>query len=148
MTRTSEPATTEARPQADRPRSRIRRDEAPAPRERGTERGGAFAASATSALARIVRLAAGVVAAIIVVGILLVVLKANPANDVVSTIHDGARDLVGPFDGMFTLDSSRATVAVNWGIAAVVYLIAGAVVARLIAAIGLLGVRGRRTVAS
>ena len=75
------------------------------------------------------------------------VLKANPANDVVSTIHDAARDLVGPFDGMFTLDSSRVTVAVNWGIAAAVYLSLGVLIARLVYLVGIGALRRGRTVA-
>ena len=97
-------------------------------------------------VARLVRLAAGIVAAIIVAGILLVVLSANPANDIVSAIHDAARALAGPFDGMFTLNSADATIAVNWGIAAVVYLIVGAVVAWLIALIGTARLRQRSAV--
>ena len=92
-------------------------------------------------------MAAGVVAAIIVAGILLFVLKANPSNDIVSAVHDAARALVGPFDGMFKLDSAKATLAVNWGIAALVYLIVGALIARLIALIGVAGLRGRAAVA-
>ena len=76
---------------------------------------GAALALAAGTVARLIRLAAGVVAAIIVAGILLVVLNANPSNDVVSTVHDAASALVGPFDGMFTLDSADATLALNWG---------------------------------
>ena len=70
-------------------------------------------------------------------------------NDIVSTVRDAAKALVGPFDGMFTLDDADATIAVNWGIAAVVYLIVGAIVARLIMVVGAAGYRGRtsRTVA-
>jgi hypothetical protein len=83
------------------------------------------------ALARVIRLIAGIVAAIIAAGIILVVLGANPGNDVVSAVHDVAKALVGPFDGMFTLDSAKATIAVNWGIAALVYLVLGAIIARL-----------------
>jgi hypothetical protein len=109
---------------------------------------GTALALAAGTLARLVRLAAGIVAAIIVAGILLAVLNANPTNDVVSAIHDAARALVGPFDGMFTLDSADATLAVNWGIAALVYLIIGALVARVIALIGIAGLRRRRVVTS
>jgi hypothetical protein len=103
-------------------------------------------AVAADTVARLVRLAAGIVAAIIVTGILLVVLSANPANDIVSAVHDAARALAGPFDGMFTLDSAHASIAVNWGIAALVYLIVGALVARLISLIGTAGLRPRRAV--
>jgi hypothetical protein len=94
-------------------------------------------------LARLVQLATGIVVAIIVAGILLVWLNANPGNDVVSTVHDAAKALVGPFDGMFTLDSFDATIGVNWGIAAIVYLILGALIARAIVVIGTAGVRRR-----
>ena len=110
------------------------------------DRGGAgtSAALAMGGLARLVRLAAGVVAAIIVAGILLVVLNANSSNDIVSTVHEAARGLVGPFDGMFTLDSGKATIAVNWGIAAVVYLIVGGLIARALELLGYAGLRRRR----
>jgi hypothetical protein len=111
----------------------------------GTWAGTALALAAGT-LARLVRLAAGIVAAIIVAGILLVVLNANQTNDVVSAIHDAARGLVGPFDGMFTLDSADATLALNWGIAALVYLIVGGLIARVIALIGIAGLRRRRVV--
>jgi hypothetical protein len=141
------------------PRSRVRRDSrdradevttdaaddatvAPSER-RESPRAATWLASAGGGLARLVRLAAGVIAAIIVAGILLVVLKANPTNSVVSTVHDMARGLVGPFDGMFKLDDAKTAVAVNWGIAAFVYLILGALIARFIWGIGTAGLRRR-----
>jgi hypothetical protein len=83
-------------------------------------------------LARIVRLVVSVVVLIIVAGILLVVLKANPTNTVVSDVHGWARSLAGPFDGMFSFHNARTAVAVNWGIAAVVYLLAAGLISRLI----------------
>jgi hypothetical protein len=86
---------------------------------------------------------AWVVAAIIAVGVLLVVLKANPNNGIVSAVRAIAHDLVGPFTGMFQVDPPRAGVAANWGIAAAVYVLAGFLVARLIATIGTLGLRAR-----
>jgi hypothetical protein len=102
---------------------------------------------ATRGLARLVRLAALVIAAIIGVGILFVVLDAKQSNDVVSTIHDWARALVGPFDGMFKLHDPKAEIAVNWGIAAFAYLILGFLVATLIGRVGAIGPR-RRVAAS
>jgi hypothetical protein len=103
---------------------------------------------ATRGLASLVRLAAAVIAGIIAVGIVLVVLKANPNNDVVSAIHDAARALVGPFDGMFKLDDAKAEIAVNWGIAAFVYLILGVLVAGIIKRIGAIGLLSRRRAAA
>ncbi len=112
-----------------------------------SDRGGAgtaMVAAATGGLARLIRLAAGIVAAVIVLGILFIVLEANPDNAIVSAVDDVARALVGPFDGMFSLDHAKATVAVNWGIAALAYLIIGALIAWLVALIGTAGVRARR----
>jgi hypothetical protein len=83
-------------------------------------------------LARVVQLVVTVVVVIIVSGILLVVLKANPSNSIVSEVHGWARSLVGPFDGMFSLHNAQVAIAVNWGIAAVVYLFVGGPIARLI----------------
>jgi uncharacterized protein (DUF697 family) len=74
-----------------------------------------------SALGTIVALIGSIVAAIIVLGIALVLLKANPGNALVKDIHDVAKALAGPFDGMFTIRHHRTELAVNWGIAAVVW---------------------------
>jgi hypothetical protein len=82
--------------------------------------------------ARVVRLVVSIVVLIIVAGILLVVLKANPSNSIASEVHSWAHSLAGPFDGMFSFHSANDAIAVNWGIAAVVYLIVGGLVARLL----------------
>ena len=113
-----------------------------------TDRGGTAAAgvaAATRGLTRLIRLAAGILAAIIVLGILFIVLEANPGNAIVSAVDDVAGTLVGPFDGMFQLDDAKVEVAVNWGIAALAYLIAGALIAWVVALIGTTGLRARRT---
>jgi hypothetical protein len=83
-------------------------------------------------ITRAVHLVVSVVVLIIVAGILLVVLKANPTNTIVSDVHDWARSLAGPFDGMFTFHNAHVAIAVNWGIAAVVYSFIGGLIARLI----------------
>jgi hypothetical protein len=83
-------------------------------------------------LARVVHLVVSVVVVIIVAGILLVVLKANPSNSIVSEVHDWARSLAGPFDGMFSFHNANVAIAVNWGIAAVAYLFVGGLIARLL----------------
>ena len=83
-------------------------------------------------LVRVVQLVVSVVVLIILAGILLVVLKANPANSIVSEVHSWARWLAGPFDGMFSFHSANVAIAVNWGIAAIVYLCVGGLIARLL----------------
>jgi hypothetical protein len=83
-------------------------------------------------LARVVRLIVGIIVLIIVAGIVLVLLKANPTNTIVSDVHDAARWLAGPFDGIFSFRNARVALAVNWGLAAVVYLIVGGLIVRLL----------------
>jgi hypothetical protein len=83
-------------------------------------------------LARVVPFIVAIVVLIIVAGILLVVLDANASNSIVSEVHSWARWLAGPFDGMFSFHNANDAIAVNWGIAAVVYLFAGVLIARLI----------------
>ena len=87
-------------------------------------------------LVRVVHVVVSVIVLIIVAGILLVLLKANASNSIVSEAHDWARSLAGPFDGMFSFHSAHVAIAVNWGIAAVVYSIVGGLIARLIGSAG------------
>jgi hypothetical protein len=82
------------------------------------------------AVARAVRLIAGLVTAVIVVGILLVVLGAKPSNEIVKALTDAARWLAGPFKGIFDVGGHKADVAVNWGLAAVIYYAIGHLIAR------------------
>jgi Na+/H+ antiporter NhaC len=84
-------------------------------------------------LARIVLIITGVVVASIVLGILLVVLEANLDNPVASFLHSVAEWLVTPFKALFTLKQEKIQIAVNWGVAAIVYLVIGLLIARLVA---------------
>ena len=83
-------------------------------------------------LARLVQFVLSGVLLIIVAGILLALLKANSGNAVVSEVHGWGRWLVGPFNGMFSFRRPRVALAVNWGIAAAAYLVAGGLISRLI----------------
>ena len=83
-------------------------------------------------LARAIEIVVAVVAAVIAVGILLVVLEANRDNAVVEAVLDAARWLVGPFADFFTLDDPKLEVAVNWGLALLVYVVVGRLVAKLL----------------
>jgi hypothetical protein len=87
---------------------------------------------ALGVLARIVDIVVAVVALIIAVGILLVVLSANPSNELVKAVHDAARWLVGPFADVFKLSNHKLTVAVNWGLALVVYVVVGRLISGLL----------------
>jgi hypothetical protein len=87
---------------------------------------------AAAAVARVVLLVGTVVAAILVLGIVLIVVGANRGNELVGTALDAARWLAGPFDRLFTLDSPKTEVAVNWGIAAIVWYAIGRLIMRLL----------------
>ena len=92
-----------------------------------------------SKLASLLWLIAVVCALFLAVGALLVALKANPENPVVKFILDGAATLdlgvFSPEEGLFPVEKGRSMVEatlINWGLAAVAYLIVGKVVDRII----------------
>lgn len=92
-------------------------------------------------LARAVRIIAGLLAAVIVLGILFVLLEGNRRNGIVSTVLSAAQTLVGPFDQLFTPRDPKGKVAVNWGIAAAVYVLVGALIAAALRRAATLGGR-------
>ncbi len=92
-----------------------------------------------SKVATVVWLAAVVCALFLAVGALLIALKANEQNTIVQFIISGAEKLDGPFslkDGIFTFpddaDGRVKSALTNWGIAAVVYLLIGKILDRII----------------
>jgi hypothetical protein len=100
---------------------------------KGKRRGGLDAAyGALGLLANVVDVVVAVAAVIIALDVVLVVLEANPANDIVQLVHDAGRWVVGPFKDIFSLDDAELEVAVNWGIALVVYVAVGRFVASLL----------------
>ncbi|HEX4539507.1 MAG TPA: hypothetical protein VH112_04615 [Acidimicrobiales bacterium] len=68
----------------------------------------------------------------IVAGILLFVFDANVGNTVVSHVERWASTLTTPFHNLFTPHSVKSNVAINWGIAAAAYLMAGGIIRRLL----------------
>jgi len=103
-------------------------------RWRGDRGGGAGRAARKGlwGLARIVSLITALVVGLIVIGILLTLLEANKGNDIVKAVLDAGKFLVGPFENVFKPDGAKAKVAVNWGLAAVIYAIVGGLIARLL----------------
>ena len=89
-------------------------------------------------LASLVWLVAVICALFLAVGALLIALKANQDNALVAFVLDGADLLDGPLNretGVFTFDGANAatkSALVNWGIAAVVYLLIGKILDRII----------------
>ena len=91
------------------------------------------------ALAKVIRLIGALVALVIVVGIVLVVTDAKESNAIVNAWLDVARWLTEPFRGLFDLAKGKEDlqIAVNWGIAALVYFAAAAILAKLLTAASL-----------
>ena len=118
-----------------------------APMTRVAAARGAWAAgSGMRLVARVVRLITWLVVLVIAVAIVLWVAGANPANAVVKDFHDVANTLVGPFRNVFKIKDAKEALAVNWGIAAVVFLIVGSLLASLIARMAPRGVHPSRPV--
>ena len=94
-----------------------------------------------SKLARVVRLVFGVLATILALGALLIVLRnnINEQNSIVKLVTDVADSISGPFsrtDGIFDFSGKNAVAKnalLNWGIAAIVYLLLGRLLANAIA---------------
>ena len=86
------------------------------------------------------------VAFVIGIGIALSVLDAKESNDIVRVWLDVSRWLTDPFHGIFDLERGKEDLqlGINWGLAALVYLVAALILARLLrAARGPSFLRGR-----
>jgi hypothetical protein len=86
----------------------------------------------TDTAANVVRVVAMIICVLLALHIAFVVFSANPANPIVRTVNDRAQGFAWEFRDIFTPKDERVAVLVNYGIAAVVYLIAGRVAAGLI----------------
>lgn len=87
-------------------------------------------------LAQLVWLAAVVCALILAVGALLIALDANQDNVLVGLVLDVADvvdlDVFSRDNGVFTFADETKSALVNWGLAAVAYLVVGRVLERII----------------
>jgi hypothetical protein len=92
----------------------------------------AGSAAARASVARAIVLIGTVVALILVAGIVLVVLGANSSNGLVKAVLDAGKFLAGPFRGLFTPSDAKLKIALNWGLAAVVWYALARVIARLL----------------
>jgi hypothetical protein len=81
--------------------------------------------------ATVVLVITGVIAGIIALAMVLILVGANQNNMIVDVIVTVGDFLTTPFQGMFPQDSARSDVLVNWGIAVLVYLAIGGIIARI-----------------
>jgi hypothetical protein len=88
---------------------------------------------ARNLIASVIWLIAVLAAAVLALGALFTALdQANQSNEIVRFVLDRGHEIVGPFKDLFRLETAKNTLLVNWGIAALVYLIAGKIVERFI----------------
>jgi hypothetical protein len=81
---------------------------------------------------RFALLAAAIIAVIIVLHIIFVLIGANTGNSIVSTDANWAWHLAAWFRDLFTPSNYKFAVVVNYGIAALFYLIVGRIVASIV----------------
>lgn len=82
-----------------------------------------------NAAATFIMLAADAAALILGLWILMYLLDANRANDLVAFVHDAANWLAGWSLDLFTMNTDWLRTVLNYGLPAVVYLIIGHAVA-------------------
>jgi hypothetical protein len=85
------------------------------------------------AVARLIRAIGAIAAGIIVLAIVLHLLGAKTSNSVVHAIHQAGSWLSQWSHGLFSIHNADLNMVVNWGIAAVVYLLVAHFIARAIA---------------
>lgn len=90
--------------------------------------------SGSDTIARLITLAFGILQVALILRIILLLLVANPGNDVVSLILGLTDPFVEPFRGMFALDRVTADQGSQLDVAAIVALIAWTLVEALILA--------------
>jgi hypothetical protein len=83
-----------------------------------------------SSVAGLIRLVVGLVVLIFALHVLFVVLDANDANAVVSLVYGLAKTLVLGFGDVFTPHDAVIGVVLNYGLAALVYLVIGELVVK------------------
>jgi hypothetical protein len=87
--------------------------------------------SGRSGLVRFVSAVFAVIAVILIVHIILVVADASTTSTMVKDVGDVATKLAWGFKSLFSFDSAKLTVFVNYGLAALAYLLVGSVLVRV-----------------
>jgi hypothetical protein len=81
---------------------------------------------------RVIEIAAIIIAVILVLHIVFVLLGANASNDIVHTTGDWAKWFATWFLNLFTPSSFKVATTLNYGLAAIAYLVAGRLLATVI----------------
>ncbi|MEV4052623.1 hypothetical protein AB0J55_15685 [Amycolatopsis sp. NPDC049688] len=89
-----------------------------------------------SVVASIVRWIGLVFAAFLVIHVIFTVGSANPANGIVSFVKSWADSLALGFSDLFTPSDGKLRVLVNYGIAAIFWLVVSGILAKVIRRVG------------
>lgn len=84
-------------------------------------------------LGTFVRIIAATISFVLLLYVVFTVFEANPRNGIVTFVSDLAHPLSWGFRDLFTPDDPKVRVAVNYLIAAVIYIIVGTALGRIIA---------------
>lgn len=87
-------------------------------------------------LATIIRWVGLLFAVVLVVYVILTVGNANPNNGITQFVHSWADTVSLGFKNLFTPDDPKLRVLVNYGIAAIFWLVVTAIVAKLLRRLG------------
>ncbi|MFF5991064.1 hypothetical protein [Prauserella flavalba] len=87
-------------------------------------------------LAGVVRWVGLLFALVLVLHVIFVIGEANPDNGIVSWVADWSEGLSLGFKDLFTPDDPKLAVLVNYGIAAIFWLVVSSIVARIIRRVG------------
>lgn len=90
----------------------------------------------TGLLATLARWAGLLFAAILVLHVIFVIGDANQDNGIVRFVNDWSQSLALGFEDLFTPEDAKLRVLVNYGIAALFWLIVSSVIARIIRRLG------------
>lgn len=89
-----------------------------------------------SVLASIVRWVGLIFAALLVIHVIFTVGSANPDNGIVSFVKSWAGSLALGFSDLFTPSDEKLRVLVNYGIAAIFWLVVSGILAKVIRRVG------------
>jgi len=83
-------------------------------------------------VAAVIMAVAALIACILVLHIIFVLLGSNGSNSIVSFVGSWSWHLAAWFRGLFTTNSARWNTVLDYGLAALVYLFIGSVLAKLV----------------
>lgn len=95
----------------------------------------ALAAKSLTLAASVIRILTVLFAAILVIHVVLFVAGANPVNGITVFFQNAADSLTLGIGDLFLPQSESLKIILNYGLAAVVWLVIGAVISRILAAL-------------